>query len=155
MIGLDPFVVLLITFLYERKKKQETHADILSYCVKVNLKLEEKMFSSNNGKRYDTSFKIHCGVRATERRKKINLIVQKLTFDTNLDTFITYTVPIAVLIQRHICEGSNSRKSEHRRVATKAREMKYFTLSPGFPHRLKSSALPSFRGSAQLQHALP
>lgn len=33
--------------------------------------------------------------------------------------------------------------------------MKYFTLSPGFPLRLKSSALPSFRGSAQIQHVLP
>lgn len=87
--------------------------------------------------------------------KNNNLIVQKLTFDTNLDTFITYTVPIASLILRHIYEGSNSRESEHRRAATKASEMKYFTLSPGFLHRLKSSALPSFKGSAQLQHALP
>lgn len=33
--------------------------------------------------------------------------------------------------------------------------MKYFTLSPGFPLRLKSSALPPFIGSAQLQHVLP
>lgn len=79
----------------------------------------------------------------------------KLTFDMNLDTFITCTVPISVLIQKHIYEGSNSGESEHRRAATKAGEMKYFTLSPGFPLRLKSSALASFRGSAQLQHVLP
>lgn len=59
--------------------------------------------------------------------------MQKLTFDTNLDTFITYAVPISVPIQKHIYEGSNNGESEHRRAATKAGEMKYFTLSPGFP----------------------
>lgn len=73
----------------------------------------------------------------------------------NLDTFITCTVPISVLIQTHIYEGSNNGECEHGRAATKAGEMKYFTLSPGFPLRLKSSALPSFSGSAQLQPVLP
>lgn len=78
---------------------------------------------------------------------------KKLTFDTNLDTFITCTVPILVLIQRQICEGSNNGESERGRATTG--EMKYFTLSPGFPPRLKSCALPPFTGSAQLQHVLP
>ena len=81
--------------------------------------------------------------------------MQRLTCDMNLDTFITCTVPISVLIQTHIYEGSNNGECEHGRAATKAGEMKYFTLSPGFPLRLKSSALPSFTGSAQLQPALP
>lgn len=89
------------------------------------------------------------------RKKKRNLNVQRLTCDTNLDTFITCTVPISVLIQTHIYEGSNNGECEHGRAATKAGEMKYFTLSPGFPLRLKSSALPSFTGSAQLQLVLP
>lgn len=99
--------------------------------------------------------KIHCGVKETERRKKRNLNVQKLTFDMNLDTFITCTVTILVLIQKHIYEGSNNGESERRRAATNAGEMKYFTLSPGFPLRLKSSALPSIIGSAKLQRVFP
>lgn len=90
----------------------------------------------------------------TEKGKN-KLLVQKLTFDKNFDTFITYIVPTASLILRHIYEGSNSRESEHRRAATKGSEMKYFTLSPGFLHCLKSSALPSSKGCAQLQHVLP
>lgn len=45
-----------------------------------------------------------------QRREKINLNIQKLTFDMNLDTFITCTVPISVLIQKHVCEGSNNRE---------------------------------------------
>lgn len=87
-----------------------------------------------------------------ERKKNLN--VQKLTFDTNLDTFITCTVPISVLIQRHIYEGSNSAESKHRRAATKAK-WNILHYHQGSPLRLKSSALPSFRGSAQLQNVLP
>lgn len=100
------------------------------------------MLSSNDGKRCDTFFKIHCGV-GTDRG--VLLLKKKLTFDMNLDTFITYTVPTALLIQRHSYEGSNSRKSEHRRAATKAGEMKYFTLSPGSPPTSSEVFCSTFR----------
>lgn len=76
---------------------------------------------------------------------------KKITFDTNLDTFIICTAPILVLIQKQIYEVSSNDKSEHRRAATG--EIKYFTLSPGFPLHLKTCAL--HLGSAQLQHVLP
>lgn len=87
------------------------------------------------------------------RKKIISLF--KNSLDTNPDTFITYTVPTASLIQRHICEGSNSRENAHRRAATKASEMKYFTLSPGFLHRLNFLPLYLLLKGSALQHVLP
>lgn len=93
---------------------------------------------------YDTSFQNPLLGKTGREGEKNSLLIQ----------ILTPLLPALFPFQSLFSNRSVKVQITARRRATTG-EMKYFTLSPGFPLRLKSCALPPFTGSAQLQHVLP
>lgn len=127
------------------------------------MKLEQR---EKIDKSYDTSFKIiHSGEgQAVRRQRRRRLSVEggrgegerekKHFWYESWHLYYLHCSHFSPQEQKQIREGSNNGEGEHGRAATG--EMKYFTLSPGFPPSSQVfCSSPCSLGLAPLQRALP